>query len=221
MANTPNDRCRLVLACSAEQAAPSRLESALCGGDVASVILYRGQGDDQANDFTDFIEWAVPMVQGFDTAVLIADDTQMMGRSGADGLLIQKDRPQIADLAARLTPKYLVACGNIRDRHTALVVGEAKPDVVLFGKPDGDIKAVPHPKNLALAEWWAQLVEIPCMVMGGSDPVCALDVALTGADFICLSRGVFEEGENNPGLIVSQINDRLDAHAPRFEEATA
>ena len=91
-----------------------------------------------------------------------------------------------------------------------------RPDYVFFGKLDGDIRPEAHPRNLELAEWWASMVEIPCIVMGGTDPVSALAVAATGAEFAALRMAVFGQ-EGAAARIVAEVNAALDRQAPRFE----
>ncbi|WP_296434077.1 thiamine phosphate synthase, partial [Rhizobium sp. UBA1881] len=81
---------------------------------------------------------------------------------------------------------------------------------------EGDIKPEAHPKNLALAEWWASMIEIPCIVMGGTDPASALAVAESGAEFVAMRLAVFGEPAR-AALVVAEINALLDEKAPRFE----
>ncbi len=83
------------------------------------------------------------------------------------------------------------------------------------GKFDGDIKPEAHPKNLDLAEWWASMIEIPCIVMGGTDPASALAVAETGAEFVALRAAIFDE-QASAARIVAEVNALLDEKAPRF-----
>jgi len=109
---------------------------------------------------------------------------------------------------ARFSPQNIVGCGNIKARHNALEIGELKPDFVFFGKLAGDIKAEAHPKNIALAEWWAELVEIPGIVMGGSDLDSIIDVALSGIDFVALERAIFAEGKPDENVAM-QMKRRL------------
>ncbi|MBN9037429.1 MAG: thiamine phosphate synthase, partial [Rhizobiales bacterium] len=81
-----------------------------------------------------------------------------------------------------------------------------------------DTKPEPHSRNLSLGRWWAEMIEIPCIVLGGSDVASVRDVAATGAEFVALSQAVFGEGAN-PAAAVAQTNALLDAQAPRFEAA--
>ncbi len=189
-------------------------EDALRGGDVASVILPQYGLDDQT--FQKHAEALVPVIQAAGAAALIAGDTRTAGRAKADGLHITGDHAAVAEAVERFTPKLIVGGGNAADRHHALEIGEAKPDYIFFGKLDGDIKPEAHPKNVALGEWWAAMIEIPCIVMGGADPASALTVAESGAEFVALSRAVFDVPEN-AAQVVAAVNALLDEKAPRFE----
>ncbi len=112
----------------------------------------------------------VPIIQEAGAAALIAGDSRVAGRARADGLHISGNAEALGEAVEKHTPKLIVGGGNAADRHHALQIGEVRPDYVFFGKTDGDIKPDAHPKNLALAEWWASMIEIPCIVMGGTDP---------------------------------------------------
>lgn len=213
----PENRCRLVLVVPDVADADERAKivaDALKGGDVASVILPQYGLDD--GSFQKHAEKLVPVIQDAGAAVLIAGDSRVVGRSKADGIHITGPASEIADAIDRYADKLIVGGGNAADRHTALEVGEERPDYIFFGKLDGDIKPEAHPKNLALAEWWASMIEIPCIVMGGTDPASALAVAETGAEFVALRLAVFAAPAEAPS-IVAQINALLDEKAPRFE----
>jgi thiamine-phosphate pyrophosphorylase len=103
------------------------------------------------------------------------------------------------------------------DRHRALQLGETNPDYLLFGKVGGDIKPEPHPKNLALGEWWAQFVEIPGMVMAGNSIESVVDVAATRVDFVLAGKAVFAPDVDARNA-VSRINALLDEFAPDLAE---
>jgi thiamine-phosphate pyrophosphorylase len=111
----------------------------------------------------------------------------------------------------------MVGAGGIKTRHNALVVGEWQPDYVFFGKVDGDIRDEAHPRNIELAQWWAALVEIPCVVMGGRSLASVVDVARSGAEFVALNSAIFaNDGGLFPGHAVMEANRLLDESAPRF-----
>lgn len=214
--NGPESRCRLVLVLpDGGDERLGLLSDALRGGDVASVILPQYGLDDAA--FQKFAAEAVGLAQGAGAAALVSGDSRVAGRVKADGLHVDGNAATLAETVEKFTPKLIVGGGNATERHTALEMGECNPDYLFFGKTGGDIKPEPHPKNLALGEWWAEMVEIPCIVMGGSDPASALAVAETGSEFVALSRAVFEH-PGGAAAAVALVNALLDEKAPRFED---
>lgn len=211
-------RCRLVLILPEGEDLSARaamLEGALKGGDVASVILPQYGLDD--GQFQKHAETLVPIVQQAGAAALVAGDTRVAGRAKADGIHITGGIEELGEAIEKFTPKLIVGGGNATDRHRALEIGEVQPDYIFFGKIGGDIKPEAHPKNLALAEWWASMVEIPCIVLGGTDPQSALAAAETGAEFVALDKAVFADPAQAPH-VVAAVNALLDEKAPRFEQ---
>lgn len=210
------ERLRLVLVMpetdDAETAA-RLMGEALKGGDVSSVILPQYGMDD--NRFQALAEKVIPVIQQAGAAALVAGDSRVAGRAKADGLHIAGGVAELGEAMQKHAPKLIVGGGNAQDRHHALEIGEVQPDYIFFGKLDGDIKPEAHPKNLALAEWWASMVAIPCIVMGGTDPESVLDIAETGAEFAALRLAVFSE-PGRAAAIVQEVNALLDQKAPRF-----
>lgn len=215
--STVEDRCRLVLV-APEIADPAEaaqvMGDALKGGDVASVLV--PQYDFSDTEFQKIAEALVPVIQNAGAAALVCGDSRVAGRARADGLHIPGGVEALAEAVEKFSPKLIVGGGNAQDRHHALEIGEVQPDYIFFGKLDGDIKPEAHPKNLALAEWWASMVEIPCIVMGGTDPQSALAIAETGAEFAALGQAVFAEPAR-AAAIIQEVNALLDEKAPRFE----
>lgn len=210
------NRCRLVLILPEgddAEAVAKQLEEGLSGGDVASVIVPQYGLDDQA--FQKRAEQLVQIVQDAGAAALIAGDSRVAGRVKADGLHLAGALADLEEAIEKFSPKLIVGAGGAADRHQALEVGELRPDYIFFGKLDGDIKPEAHPKNVALGEWWASMVEIPCIVMGGTDPASALVVAESGAEFVALRAAVFSAPEG-AAKAVATINAILDEKAPRF-----
>jgi thiamine-phosphate pyrophosphorylase len=210
------ERLRLVLVMpetdDAETAA-RLMGEALKGGDVSSVILPQYGMDD--NRFQALAEKVIPVIQQAGAAALVAGDSRVAGRAKADGLHIAGGVADLGEAMQKHAPKLIVGGGNAQDRHHALEIGELQPDYIFFGKLDGDIKPEAHPKNLALAEWWASMVAIPCIVMGGTNPESVLEIAETGAEFAALRLAVFAE-PGRAAAIVQEVNALLDQKAPRF-----
>ncbi len=168
MTDSPR-RCRLMLV-APDIADPVLLTAtvgdALRGGDVASVIIPQHSLDEKS--FQKRCEALIPIIQTAGAAALVAGDTRVVGRVRADGLHLEAGPQAMGEAVERHAPGLIVGGGNARERHAALAIGESQPDYVMFGSIQGDIKPEPHPKNLALAEWWADLIEIPCVLMGGT-----------------------------------------------------
>jgi thiamine-phosphate pyrophosphorylase len=215
---TPN-RCRLVLTLS-PGAEPDKMAAALAraleGGDVASVILFAGGVSER--DFQAFCEKCVPAIQKTGAAALIADHSQIAGRTSADGVHINGSIADLKDAMNALSPRLIVGAGSRLSRDDALDKGELRPDYVFFGRLDGDTHPEPHPKNLELGEWWASIIELPCIVMGGYLPESVTPIAEAGAEFAAMSAAVFGEGRV-PKDEVAKINALLD-EAGEFEEAS-
>ncbi len=213
---SPEDRCRLVLIVPQGEDAglqAKALEDALRGGDVASVIIPQYALDDDS--FQKRAEVLVPIVQAAGAAALVAGDSRVAGRVKADGLHVIGGLEPLAEAVEKFTPKMIVGGGNADDRHKALEQGEANPDYIFIGKLEGDIKPEPHPKNVALGEWWASMIEIPSIVMGGSDVASVVAVAESGVEFVALRQAVFAHA-GGAAQAVAEANALLDEKAPRF-----
>jgi thiamine-phosphate pyrophosphorylase len=211
---TPPNRCRIVLI-APPGATVERLGEAVHGGDVASLIL-PASGRDEAT-FQSFAEQVVPVAQAAGVAAIIAGSTRIAGRVRADGIHVEGNKDELAEVIERWQARMTVGCGGAKTRDDALELGEKRPDYIFFGRFGYDTKPEPHPRNLTLGRWWAEMIEIPCIVMGGSDIDSVREVALTGAEFVALSRAVFAEGADARGQI-ARANALLEEVAPRFED---
>lgn len=211
---TPPNRCRIVLI--APPLVPAEhICAAFEGGDVASLILPDNGMDDAS--FQAFAERIVPIAQGAGIAVIIAGDSRIAGRVQADGIHVEAKPRELAETIERLAGKMMVGAGGAKTRYEALELGEERPDYMFFGRFGYDNKPEPHHRNLALGEWWAEMISIPCIVMGGSELASVEAVAATGAEFVALSSAVFADGRD-PAAAIAAANALLDETAPRFED---
>lgn len=214
---TPN-RCRIVLI-----APPSaitgdfdrRLADALAAGDVASVILPPYDLDEAA--FQKLAEQVVPLAQEKGVAAIVAGYSRIAGRVRADGIHVEGNKAALADMLDRMQDKMMVGAGGAKTRDDALGLGEERPDYMFFGRFGYDNQPEPHHRNLTLGRWWAEMIEIPCIVLAGSSLASVDAVAATGAEFVGLSGAVFAEGVD-PAEAVAIANRMLDDGAPRFED---
>ncbi|RWF69805.1 MAG: thiamine phosphate synthase, partial [Mesorhizobium sp.] len=142
---------------------------------------------------------------------------RIAGRVHADGIHVEANRQELAETIERLADRMMVGAGGAKTRDEALELGEERPDYMFFGRFGYDNKPEPHHRNLALGEWWAQMIQIPCIVMAGSELASVETVAATGAEFVALSSAVFADGLD-PRAAVAAANALLDQIAPRFED---
>lgn len=208
----PPDRCRIVLIAPPGVGA-ERLAAAFAGGDVASLILPRNGLDDAA--FQALAEKTVAAAQAVGVAAIVESDTRIAGRVRADGIHVEAGKAELADVIERFQDRMAVGTGGAKTRDEALELGEERPDYIFFGRFGYDSQPEPHPRNLNLGRWWAEMIEIPCIVMAGSDIASVVAVAGTGAEFVALSAAVYGDGVD-PREAVARANALLDAQAPRF-----
>jgi thiamine-phosphate pyrophosphorylase len=214
MSVSPLNRCRLVLV--TEPAIPvTTIVKALNGGDVASVIMYRGAANEK--DFQTWCETVTPVIQSAGAAALVADSTQVAARAKADGVHMSGSIAVLKDAVEKLTPRLIVGAGTNGTRDDALDKGELRPDYMFFGKLDGDTHPQAHPKNVEMGEWWAAVIELPCIVMGGYDIESVSVIAESSAEFVALSAAIFGEGRDAQEQ-VAKVNALLD-EAGEFAEA--
>jgi len=213
----PPNRCRLVLVAPlglGEGDFPLKLGAALGAGDVASVIL--PQGDLSDRDFQARAEALVRLAQDHEAAAVVAADRSLAFRLGADGLHVEGGPAVLREAVERAEGKIAVGAGGAKTRDEALSLGEARPDYLFFGRFGYDEKPDPHPRNLSLGAWWAEMINIPAVVMAGSDLSSVQAVAATGAEFAAVSAAVFAPGRD-PAQSVAEANRILDQTAPRWD----
>jgi thiamine-phosphate pyrophosphorylase len=216
---SPPNRCRIVLISPAGETADSfaaKFSAAIAGGDIASILLPANGMDEAA--YQAFAERIVPIAQAAGIAALIVDDTRIAGRVKADGIHIDGGKAALAEAVESFQAKMAVGAGGVKSRDDALELGEERPDYVFFGRFGYDNKPEAHHRNLSLGSWWAEMVEIPGIVMAGSDLASVETVAATGTDFVALSGAIFGDGID-PKAAVQRANALLDQTAPHFEPA--
>ncbi|EJF89734.1 hypothetical protein ME1_00504 [Bartonella vinsonii subsp. arupensis OK-94-513] len=170
----------------------------------ACVILYDSQ-DDEA-----FLQKRAQIygedIQGNDIALLIAGDSRIAGRVKADGLHVESDLNTLANLENQKREQKIIGFGNLRNRHSAMLAGEAGVDYLLFGKLGADKKPHAHPRNVQLGQWWAEVMEIPAIVQAGSDFASFDEVLKTTCEFIAVEEIIF--AHDNPLMILEMMQEK-------------
>ncbi|WP_208437013.1 thiamine phosphate synthase [Bartonella taylorii] len=172
----------------------------------ACAILYDSQSDEA------FLQKQAQLyaedIQQNDTALLIAGDSRIAGRIKADGVHIEGDLNALESLDNQKREQKIIGFGNLRNRHSAMVAGEAGVDYLFFGKLGADKKPDAHPRNVQLAEWWAEIMEIPAILQAGSDFATFDEVLKTACEFIAVEEVIF--GNDNPLMILEKIKEKCE-----------
>jgi thiamine-phosphate pyrophosphorylase len=210
-------RCRLYLITPPEipdiAAFTRELDAALDAGDVASLQIRLKSRDGVAAPDHHILELGrhiVPRAQDRGVAVLVNDRPDLAVELGADGVHIgQQDMP-FARARKLLGDGAIVGVTCHDSRHLAMEAGEAGADYVAFGAfyPTGtkDPAARAEPELLT---WWQQMIELPCVAIGGITADNARPLVEAGADFLAVSAGVWR-APGGPGAAVKTFNTVFD-----------
>lgn len=184
----------------------NQLVDALILGHFASIIMYDSEND-EAN-LQKVSERLIEPIQSNGIAFLIANDSRIAGRIQADGIHLEGKVEDLQTALGKRRDSMIVGYGNLRDKHSAMVSGEFEPDYLMFGKLGADKKPEPHPRNILLGTWWAEVMEIPAIVQAGASVETFKQTLDTGADFISVEDVLFNS--STPIEITNQLINIID-----------
>jgi thiamine-phosphate pyrophosphorylase len=165
------------------------LAAALDAGDVAALQLrLKDLSDDAIKRAIDVLR---PVAQSRGVAFLLNDRPDLAVATGCDGAHVGQE-----DMKAEQARKILgdltlgVTCHNSRE--LACDAGEAGADYVAFGGffPTGT-KEVKHHAEPDILAWWHEMMELPCVAIGGIGPQNCAPLVQAGADFLAVSSAVW------------------------------
>ena len=166
------------------------LKEALKGGDVASFQLrLKHVSDDEIRRAVDTLR---PVVQAHGTAFILNDRPDLAAELGCDGVHVGQEDASYSEARAAL-PDGIVGITCHDSRHLAMDATEAGADYVAFGAffptqtKEPKTEAAPE-----LLQWWAELMVVPCVAIGGITVANARTLVDAGADFLAVSAGVWE-----------------------------
>jgi thiamine-phosphate pyrophosphorylase len=180
-----------------------RLAEALDAGDVASVQLrLKDVDDDAVRRAADVLR---PVAQARDVAFIMNDRPDLARDTGCDGVHVGQSDASYAEARRLLGPDRIVGVTCHDSRHLAMEAGEAGADYVAFGAffPTA-IKEVKFRPTPDLLTWWSELMEIPCVAIGGITPRNCGELVRAGADFLAVITAVWSHPEG-PGAAVREF----------------
>ncbi|MBS0296682.1 MAG: thiamine phosphate synthase [Proteobacteria bacterium] len=183
------------------------LEQALSAGDVAALQI-RLKGASRA-EIARAVERLAPIARAHGVAVILNDDPQLASELGCDGVHVgQSDTPY--GEARRIMGRDAMIGVTCHDsRHLAMEAAEAGADYVAFGAffPTAT-KEAPTRADPEILSIWQEVMEVPCVAIGGITAENAASLAEAGADFLAVSAGVWSHAEG-PAAAVKALNQAI------------
>jgi thiamine-phosphate pyrophosphorylase len=166
------------------QSGPHALEQLAAAfevADIASVIIEADTAD-QAKPL-------VAAAQKVGAAALLASDAKLARTLKADGVHLPVGATEADYKEAReiLGQRFIIGADAGRSRDAAMHLGEAGAEYIGFGIPEfvGDMETA-RARRLDLIEWWAEIVEVPCVALDVETAPDAEALARAGADFVAV-----------------------------------
>jgi thiamine-phosphate pyrophosphorylase len=184
------------------------LASALDAGDVAAVQLRLKDVDDDV--LRRAIDALRPLTQARGVSFLMNDRPDLAVAHGCDGAHVgQSDTPAL--VARKLLGDLTMGVTCHDSRHLALEAAEAGADYVAFGAffPTTTKDATAQ-ADIETLRWWAEVMEIPVVAIGGITPANCAPLVQAGADFLAVVGAVWNHADG-AAAGVRAMNAAIDA----------
>ncbi len=166
--------------------------------------------DATGDDVKRAVEALMPVAQARDVAFILNDDARLAHALGCDGAHLGQADGDHAGARKLLAGKILgITCHA--SRHLAMEAGEIGADYVAFGAffPTGTKETV-HTAGTDLLEWWSEMMEVPCVAIGGITAENCAPLVRAGADFLAVVGAVWNHPDG-PAAGVRAMNAAIAA----------
>lgn len=191
---------------------PDRLSQALEAGDVACLQLRLKTGDGPAEEsvIRKAVERLRPICHNHDVALILNDDPALAAELDCDGVHVGQEDTPYAEARGIVGPDAIVGVTCHNSRHLAMSAAEQGADYVAFGAffPTGTKQARTQ-ADIELLSWWAELMEVPVVAIGGITVENCRPLVEAGADFLAVVGGVWNHPDG-PAAAVSAFNRIFD-----------
>ncbi|MBY6261422.1 thiamine phosphate synthase [Azospirillum sp. 412522] len=185
------------------------LAEALDAGDVACVQLrLKDCAEDDIRRACDLLR---PIAQEREVAFILNDHPRLARETGCDGVHVGQTDTPYRDARKILGNDAIVGVTCHDSRHLAMIAGEEGADYVAFGAffptatKTAEYKAEPE-----LLSWWSELMEVPCVAIGGITAENCAPLVTAGADFLAVVNAVWGHPQG-PGAGVRALNAAIEA----------
>jgi len=186
-----------------------RLAAALDAGDVAAVQLRLKDVDDDA--IRRACDALRPVTQQRGVAFLLNDRPDLAAQAGCDGVHVGQQDTPYAQARALLGPDRIVGVTCHASRDLAMEAAEAGADYVAFGAffPT-TTKVSGHRADLEILQWWAEIMTVSCVAIGGITPENCGPLVGAGADFLAVVSAVWN-APDGPAAAVRSFEQAIAA----------
>ncbi len=172
------------------------LARALDAGEVAAVQLRLKDADDDT--IRRAIDALRPIVQSRNVAFLLNDRPDIARATNCDGAHVGQEDMNAAAARKILGGKLTLGVTCHASRDLAMQAGEDGADYVAFGAFfPSTTKDAALGVETDILTWWSEMMELPCVAIGGITAQNCAPLVQAGADFLAVSNAVwgFEGGE--------------------------
>jgi thiamine-phosphate pyrophosphorylase len=185
------------------------LKRTLDAGDVASLQLRLKETMD--DDIRRAVEILMPIAQNRDVAFILNDRPDLAAELRCDGVHVGQEDASYAEARAAVGRDAIVGVTCHDSRHFAMEAAEAGADYVAFGAFFPTTTKEPKARaDIETLRWWAEMMVVPCVAIGGITAGNARPLVEAGADFLAVSSGVWDHPDG-PAAAVKAFNASMRA----------
>ncbi len=184
------------------------LAETLDAGDVACLQIRLKNADDTPAsdaDIRSVTDALLPVAQARNVAVIMNDRPDLAAELGCDGVHIGQQDTAYQAARSIVGDDAIVGVTCHDSRHLAMLAAQAGANYVAFGAfyttTTKSPKASAHPD---LLRWWGELMEVPCVAIGGITAENCAPLVAAGADFLAVSAGVWNH-RDGPGAAIAEF----------------
>ena len=183
------------------------LAQALDAGDVGALQIRLKDAPDAV--IAAAVDVLSPIARSRDVAVILNDRPDLAAKLDCDGVHIGQDDAPYAEARRLMGPHRIVGVTCHDSRHLAMDAAEAGADYVAFGAffdtATKDAKTRADPEILSI---WQEVMQTPCVAIGGITVDNCRPLVAAGADFLAVSAGVWNY-PGGPAAAVAAFNAEI------------
>lgn len=210
-----NATCRLYLVTPPRiepTAFVENLKAAFGAGDVACLQLRLK--DDSDDDIRRTTELLLPITQAADVAFIMNDRPDLAAELGCDGVHVGQEDSPYTEAREIVGGDAIVGVTCHNSRHLAMEAASSGANYVAFGAFfSTDTKDAKTSADIETLEWWAEMMTVPCVAIGGIMPQNCAPLVKAGADFLSIISGVWDHPDGPAAAVAEFIGviARVDA----------